>query len=198
MKRSRKDLLAPISLILTLLLFTGAHPPDPSSPPTPVSLQASPYSLEAQVISAAGSPGTGQDLHSVGSLGQPSPVGHGISAEFQLHAGFWSNRSRPVSGVDIPSLEPGINRLVGVRPNPFNPSTEIALKVGTAGMVALRIHDLQGRRVRTLVREKLTPGLHSVNWNGRDDAGRQMPSGVYFVNFKAGAVNQTIKVLLVK
>jgi hypothetical protein len=66
-------------------------------------------------------------------------------------------------------------------PNPFNPFTSIAFEVPAgAGRTVLRIHDAQGRAVRTLVDATLEPGSYRAEWNGLDDAGREVPSGVYF------------------
>jgi len=86
-----------------------------------------------------------------------------------------------------------VNRLVGIRPNPFNPATEIVLKIGVESMITLRVHDLRGRLVRTLSRETLSPGTHFVPWNGRDDSGRELPSGIYFARFTVGSDIQTAK-----
>jgi aminopeptidase N len=66
------------------------------------------------------------------------------------------------------------------RPNPFNPHTTIEFGLGRAGTVALRIFDVQGRMVRSLVRGELPAGEHSVTWDGTNDAGVALPSGLYF------------------
>jgi hypothetical protein len=65
-------------------------------------------------------------------------------------------------------------------PNPFNPSTVIAFDLLRGGTVSLKIYDLLGQEVATLVRdEKLEPGRHSLLFNGRNARGRDLPSGVY-------------------
>lgn len=198
MMRSRRGVLVLFALGLIQLLLTGASPPDGSPPPSPPVQPASTYTLESQVVSAAGSPGSGSGVQANGSLGQPAPVGYGGTAGFELFSGFWYTRYLPTSGIDVPGVEPYLNRLVGARPNPFNPMTEIVFSVSAETIVTLRVHDLQGRRVRTLTREMLAPGLHHVTWNGRDDSGRELPSGVYFVRFTAGSEIQTSKILLLK
>ena len=53
-------------------------------------------------------------------------------------------------------------------------------------MVSLKIYDLLGREVRTLVNKKLTAGMHLYLWDGKDDQNKQMPSGVYLYQMKAG------------
>jgi hypothetical protein len=69
--------------------------------------------------------------------------------------------------------------LHGNRPNPFNPVTTIGFEIPTAGRAGLRIYTVQGILVRTLVNGLLEPGRHTVQWDGRDDRGRTLGSGVY-------------------
>ena len=69
-------------------------------------------------------------------------------------------------------------------PNPFNPATRIDFSVNTTGKATLRIYDSEGRLVRTLLDEPKSRGNYSIYWNGRDDSGRQMVSGVYFYELR--------------
>jgi len=81
---------------------------------------------------------------------------------------------------DAPETSPRPYALEGNSPNPFNPKTAIAFSLPEASRVELAIHDLRGRRVRTLVRGQLGAGRHMVDWTGTDDADRQVAAGVYF------------------
>lgn len=83
-------------------------------------------------------------------------------------------------------------------PNPFNPSTTIAFSLDVGSQVRLDIYDVAGRRVRTLLDERRTATRHTVVWDGRNDAGEGMPSGVYFVRLEAPSLTETRKVLLLK
>jgi len=85
-------------------------------------------------------------------------------------------------------------------PNPFNPSTLIkyAVPEGAASRVDLRVFDLRGRLVRLLVDGVRPPGRHEVIWDGRDDAGRRVSSGVYLYRIEVGGAEQTRKMVLVK
>jgi hypothetical protein len=65
-------------------------------------------------------------------------------------------------------------------PNPFNPSTKISFFVGTYGHTSLRVYDILGREIRTLVNQVETPGYHTVEWDGRSSAGQKVGSGIYF------------------
>jgi len=85
-------------------------------------------------------------------------------------------------------------------PNPFNPATTIGYSVpdGAAEHVSLKIYDLRGRVVRTLVGKVCKPGSYSVFWDGMDQAGRAVSSGVYLYRMQAGDFLQTRKMVLLK
>jgi PKD repeat protein len=84
------------------------------------------------------------------------------------------------------------------RPNPFNPSTEIHYELAEAGHVSLRIYDAQGRAVRTLVNGFMPRDFHSVEWDGRDDHGRSLGSGIYIYRLQAAGTVLTQKMVLMK
>lgn len=75
---------------------------------------------------------------------------------------------------------PAANRLDQNRPNPFNPFTVIPYEVATRGHVSIRIFDVGGRRIRTLVDGNREAGKQSVAWDGRLESGASAPSGIYF------------------
>ena len=84
-------------------------------------------------------------------------------------------------------------------PNPFNPETQIRFSVGGQENVKLIIYDIMGRQVRTLVNgESFRPGFHVVNWDGLDNAGHKVASGMYIYRIKAGDFIADKKMLLVK
>ncbi len=84
-------------------------------------------------------------------------------------------------------------------PNPFNPSTEIFFKLPKTGPVDMAVLDLVGRRVRTLHPGSiLDVGEHSIRWNGLDDGGRPLPSGVYFCAIEMSGETSSRKMILLK
>lgn len=83
-------------------------------------------------------------------------------------------------------------------PNPFNPSTVIRFDLAEECETTLRIYDLAGRLVRNLVTEKLPAGRRSVIWDGSDNRGNRVASGVYFYQLQAGDVRATRKLVVVK
>ncbi len=84
------------------------------------------------------------------------------------------------------------------KPNPFNPVTTIAFGTEKAGKVTLRIFSAQGRLVRTLVDEAIPAGWYQKRWDGRNDAGRAMSSGVYFYELASDGKRLTRKMSLLK
>jgi hypothetical protein len=85
------------------------------------------------------------------------------------------------------------------RPNPFNPRTEIRFALPEAAEVSLLVFDLSGRCVRQLIVEgSYGAGVHSSTWDGLDDRGRQLASGVYFYRLDTAAFSETRKMLLIK
>jgi len=87
-------------------------------------------------------------------------------------------------------------------PNPFNPSTTIVFDVpGTVGVnqsINLTIYDLRGRRVKELVNSDLAPGAHMIHWNGRNDGGELVTSGIYLYRLRADDETYMRKMTLVK
>jgi hypothetical protein len=85
-------------------------------------------------------------------------------------------------------------------PNPFNPSTRIEFLVpeGGAQNVTLVIYDVSGARVRTLVNSPMNPGRYISEWDGRNDLGNPVGSGVYFYQIRQKGFSDTKKMLLLK
>jgi len=100
---------------------------------------------------------------------------------------------------DFDNLVPNRTALVQNYPNPFNPATTIRYELSEPATVTLRVFDVAGHAVRTLVDgQSMTMGAHEVVWRGRDDTGRIAPGGVYFVQMDAGEVHQTMRMTLLK
>jgi len=83
-------------------------------------------------------------------------------------------------------------------PNPFNPETTIRFALPEAARTRVLVYDLAGRRVRTLVDRRLDAAVHTVRWDGRDDAGHDLPSGVYFYRVEAGEHRFTDRMALIR
>jgi hypothetical protein len=84
------------------------------------------------------------------------------------------------------------------KPNPFMASTRLRYFLVSEGSVSLEVFDVSGRRVRTLVEGRAAPGQHHTTWDGCDDEGRPVASGVYFARLKAGKDMATGRLLLLR
>jgi hypothetical protein len=85
-----------------------------------------------------------------------------------------------------------------IRPNPFNPQTMFSYRIDRPGHVTLRIYDLRGARVATLVDADQPVGEQSVKWNGTNDRGASVPSGVYLARLETGPGVRVVKVTLAR
>jgi len=85
-----------------------------------------------------------------------------------------------------------------VSPNPFNPSTAVRLLLRRDSHVLLRIYYVEGSAVRTLITAGAAAGLQTLLWNGRNDAGEALPSGVYFYLLEVDRASTSGKVTLLR
>jgi hypothetical protein len=83
-------------------------------------------------------------------------------------------------------------------PNPFNPQTTISYSLPQDAHVRLAVYNILGQKVRTLVDKHQSAGVQTVSWEGTDDKGNQVSSGVYFYKVEAGEFSDMKKMLLVK
>jgi hypothetical protein len=92
---------------------------------------------------------------------------------------------------------PLVFRLHANSPNPFATTTAIAFNLPRETHVELRVYDLAGRRVRSILGRRLGPGRHQVVWDGRDDSGRRAAHGIYLLRLEAGEQRAHRKLALV-
>ena len=83
-------------------------------------------------------------------------------------------------------------------PNPFNPSTTISFYTSQSGVASIRVFDLSGRKVRTLIHESVNAGNSEVGWDGLNDAGSEVASGIYLYRLEINEQEQTRKMVLVR
>ncbi len=138
-----------------------------------------------------------------GTLGQ-TLIGMNTNSTQQNHIGFWYQVNSVVTAVEneFDNL-PTEFRLYQNYPNPFNPTTTIEYSIPTSsplakgrteeGFVTLKIYDVLGREVATLVNKKQSPGIYEVTFDASN-----LPSGVYIYKIQAGSFTQSRKLLLMK
>jgi hypothetical protein len=185
----------PIALVCLILLGSALAAGDP---PGPSQAKDPPFQLRSSVIGAMSATSANGSHRHWGTLGQPTPGGIGQADGLTLYAGFWGWWAGHIIVSDVPL--PGVlpDRLHANYPNPFNPTTRIDFTLAARKPVVLEVFDLRGARIRSLLSEVRSPGRHQVLWNGRDDFGRTVESGVYFYRLHAGDYRSTMKMLLVK
>ncbi len=107
---------------------------------------------------------------------------------------------RSTYGTDVPEgAASGPYGLFQNVPNPFNPMTTISYEVPDGGgLVTVEVYDVNGRHVRTLVDGFQSQGVQSIEWDGTDDSGRQMATGVYFYRMAGPGTEASRKMLLLK
>jgi hypothetical protein len=128
----------------------------------------------------------------------PRPLGAPVRREHMLRILEWlGNVCEYV--LDSPGNTPKRNELAQNYPNPFNPITTIRYQVKTTGPVILKVYNVAGQLVRTLVDDVVDAGkVHEVTWKGLNDAGQDVASGVYFYRLVAGDYTQTRKMVMLK
>ena len=143
-------------------------------------------------------------MHSTTSTGWVDPDNDGGPVYYKVTAtDFAGNESDPATAGTVTSAPdetpPDRWALNDNVPNPFNPATQIRYNVPVGGGdMSLRIYDVRGRLIRTLVSGQAIPGERSVTWNGRDDRGQAVASGVYFYRLTANGFAMTRKMALTK
>ena len=134
---------------------------------------------------------TGSAWHNFGAAGSGLPA---LNLRVQAEV---TGAGQPTS-VASGSVQPQKLALFQNYPNPFNPETQIRFDLPTAGPVQLRIYDMLGRVVRTLVNQRLQAGVHVMRWDGRDQNGRPVASGIYFYELITPSQTLSRKMILMQ
>ncbi len=105
------------------------------------------------------------------------------------------------AGADV--LAPGAalpsrTALLGARPTPFRTTTSIAFDLAHAADVSIEVWNVRGVRVRNLAAGSTPAGRHTLAWDGRDEAGRRLPAGLYWIRFTGDGTRQVMKAMLVE
>ncbi|MBU1701662.1 MAG: T9SS type A sorting domain-containing protein [Candidatus Eisenbacteria bacterium] len=119
--------------------------------------------------------------------------------EFFIGSGFWHGGT-PTTDVGDPDIPlPICFALSRIMPNPFTPSATIRYDVpALGGSVKIDIFNVTGRRIKTLVDAQKTPGQHSIVWDGRNDWGKPVGAGVYFVAMNAPGYRKSQRLICIR
>ena len=83
-------------------------------------------------------------------------------------------------------------------PNPFNPTTTISFEIAENGKTEVEIFNVKGQKIKTLIKEQLEAGIHSVIWNGKSDSEKQVASGMYFYKVSVNNNQKIRKMIMLK
>ncbi|MCZ6776871.1 MAG: T9SS type A sorting domain-containing protein, partial [Ignavibacteria bacterium] len=104
----------------------------------------------------------------------------------------------PITGVGDQLNVPEFFAVSPNYPNPFNPTTTIVYQLPSASNVQLVVYDILGQKIKTIVNERLERGRYTVTWDGRNDAGLPVSSGIYMFRFEAADFMKIHKMMLLK
>lgn len=124
-----------------------------------------------------------------------------LSLYFTIYYAFLRRPYLTVVGVEETNAGvPGNYELAQNSPNPFNPATTIDYGIpdGVSGNVTLKVFDLRGAVVKTLVNHAGSPGMYSVVWDGTDTSGNRVSSGVYIYTIQASEFTRSNKMMLMR
>jgi hypothetical protein len=147
--------------------------------------------ISTSVIAAGGGSMSSENHRIVNTIGQPA-IGRSNSGNYGVSSGFWYEAPL-ATGLEEQELLPQEFRLEQNYPNPFNPATVISYQLPVSGNITLKIYDILGNEVATLVNEIKPAGSYKVEFNAKD-----FSSGVYFYRIQAGPFNQIKKMILLK
>ena len=166
----------------------------------PLSITVGQYRVNLMTSGNGGNTISGTNLKMYSTLGQIL-IGKSEEEDFKIQVGFWKAYQILTPVEEFNNGIPKKYLLGQNYPNPFNPTTTIRYAISNVETqdfaslqnVTLKIYDVLGREVATLVDKKQTPGKYSVQFNASN-----LPSGVYFYTLRAGNFVQTKKMLLLK
>jgi hypothetical protein len=179
-------------MALVLLTFLGAAPP----------ARADISWLSVLLVGGGTASYPVNDLHRIGFEGDTLVVVHAGGTERYGAATvvriefLWSPAN---SGVVDPREAAALVKAVHLfqnQPNPFSPETSIAFDLPMAGPVELVIYGVNGRLIRRLVKDTREAGRHTASWDGRDDAGEKVGSGIYFYQLTAAGAAESRRMIL--
>lgn len=104
----------------------------------------------------------------------------------------------PMVGIEEELVRGERGIFMRIAPNPFSFTSTIQYSLNRASHVRLEVYNLMGEQIRTLVDEEKTVGTHVVDWNRRDDSGKEVSSGVYLLRIEAGDFTRTHKIVLLR
>lgn len=185
-------------LFLSFLLSPSLSPGQKETKNKTKAAGQSTYQLQSHAIGSAGAAAASSGIEAKCTLGQSTPIGTASADETTVNAGFWKGFLGVLSAFDPVLPRVFENALYQNFPNPFNPLTTIRYSVAKESSVEVVIYNVQGRKVRTLLKKNKSAGEYRVVWDGKNDRGQQVATGVYFCRLKVDSFVFVKKMILLK
>lgn len=186
-----KILSSAVLLLLAVWCFFGSgHSRSPT------------YDIPRHVLDGGGAMWLSTASYRLSSSLAQSITGYQEGTSYKVYTGFWNPwvvEASPVEWEEVDYTQRPTD--FGLRqnfPNPFNPTTIIQYALPKTSRVKIEVYNILGQKVRTLVDDTQEPGYKSINWDGKDDGGSEVSSGVYFCRIQAGDFVKNRKMTLLK
>jgi hypothetical protein len=181
---------AVVLLLVVWCVFGSGHSRSPA------------YDIPRQVLDGGGAMWLSTASYKLSSSLAQSITGYQEGTSYKVYTGFWNPWVVEMSPVEWEEFDfnqrPTVFALRQNYPNPFNPATVIQYALPKSSFVKIEVYNILGQKVRTLMEEEQEPGFKMVQWDGKDDSGVEVSSGVYFYKIEAGDFVECRKMALVK
>ncbi|MBZ0199056.1 MAG: T9SS type A sorting domain-containing protein, partial [Ignavibacteriaceae bacterium] len=140
------------------------------------------------------------------NFGRTYPVAEYVNGYIYVLGGYNEN-NEPESAIEILTAtvmsvnavsHPTEYKLMQNYPNPFNPETNISFSLPHSGFVSVDVYNCVGEKAVNLISGNINAGTHNIKWNGKDDAGNSMPSGIYLLKLSCNSFSETKKMMLLR
>jgi hypothetical protein len=179
-----------VLLLVVWCVFGSGHSSSPA------------YEIPRQVLDGGGAMWLSTASYQLSSSLAQSITGYQEGASYKVYSGFWNPWVVEMSPVEWEEFDfsqrPTVFALRQNYPNPFNPTTVIQYALPKSSFVKIEVYNILGQKVRTLMEEEQEPGYKMVDWDGKDDSGAEVSSGVYFYRIEAGSFVECKKMTLLK
>jgi hypothetical protein len=115
-----------------------------------------------------------------------------------VKGGLYLYDNTTVTHIDNGILEPPSTFHITAHPNPFNPNVSITINLESRSRLKISIFNILGEKVKTMFNDDLNKGMHSFEWNGRNDSNQQLASGSYIVVVRSAIQAEFLKLSLIK
>ncbi len=149
-------------------------------------------------------PGPGNLVDATTAHAWTDPTYDASGVYYRISAVDVSGNESAYASPDGPTVDvadaarPALLQLFPGAPNPFRTATTLRFDLPVESALTLRVYDIGGRRVRLLASGRFEAGTHAVRWDGRDDAGRLLPPGLYLTRLSAGRVEKSQRIVRMK